>query len=91
VVLGGGKVLADDPLDAVRGMVGVHRVSLTAGALPVDLPGVVATTLADGRHDLLTTDADELVRALVRARTPFSGLEVRPTSLEEAFLAITAV
>ena len=42
-----------------------------------------------GLH-LLTTDADELVRALVTAQTPFTDLEVRPTSLEEAFLAITS-
>ena len=53
------------------------------------LPGVVATERADGRTHLLTTDADQLVRDLVTAGVPFRDLEVRPTSLEEAFLAIT--
>jgi ABC-2 type transport system ATP-binding protein len=51
---------------------------------------VVRTERVDGRLHLLTTDADELVRALVTTQTPFTDLEVRPTSLEEAFLAITS-
>ncbi len=45
----------------------------------------------DDRTHVLTTDADALVRALVHSGAPFTGLEVRPTSLEEAFLAITAL
>jgi len=88
-VLGGGRVLADETVEEVRGMVGVHRVSLTAAALP-ELPGVVAVEHTDDRTHVLTTDADALVRALIHSGAPFAGLEVRPTSLEEAFLAITA-
>ncbi|MFC0007865.1 ABC transporter ATP-binding protein [Micromonospora siamensis] len=89
VVIGRGRVLADDTVAAIRGIVGVHRVSFVADELP-DLPGVVATERTDGRTHLLTTDADQLVRELVGAGVPFRDLEVRPTSLEEAFLAITA-
>ncbi|WP_410810332.1 ABC transporter ATP-binding protein [Micromonospora sp. 067-2] len=89
VVIGQGRVLADDTVQAVRGIAGVRRVSLVADEVP-ELPGVVRTERIDGRLHLLTTDADELVRALVTARTPFTDLEVRPTSLEEAFLAITS-
>ncbi|MEV4462495.1 ABC transporter ATP-binding protein [Micromonospora echinofusca] len=89
VVIGHGRVLADDTVDAIRGIVGVRRVSLVADELP-PLPGVVRTERVDGRTHLLTTDADELVRALVTAGVAFADLEVRPTSLEEAFLAITA-
>ncbi|MEV1156485.1 ABC transporter ATP-binding protein [Micromonospora chokoriensis] len=89
VVIGQGRVLADDTVDAVRGIVGVRRVSLVADHLP-DLPGIVRTERIDSRLHLLTTDADELVRALVTAGTAFTDLEVRPTSLEEAFLAITS-
>ncbi|MEH1167793.1 ABC transporter ATP-binding protein [Micromonospora sp. CPCC 205539] len=88
VVIGQGRVLADDTVDAVRGIVGVRRVSLVADELP-ELPGVVRTERVDGRLHLLTTDADQLVRALVTTGTAFADLEVRPTSLEEAFLAIT--
>ena len=89
MVIGHGRVLADDTVDAIRGIVGVRRVSLVADDLP-PLPGVVATERAEGRTLLLTTDADQLVRDLVTAGVAFRDLEVRPTSLEEAFLAITA-
>ncbi|MFI5489477.1 ABC transporter ATP-binding protein [Micromonospora echinaurantiaca] len=89
VVIGQGRVLADDTVAAIRGIVGVRRVSLVADTLPA-LPGVVRTEQVDGRTHLLTTDADQLVRDLVTAGVPFVDLEVRPTSLEEAFLAITA-
>ena len=89
VVIGQGRVLADDTVDAVRAVVGVRRVSLTADTLP-PLPGVVRTEHVDGRTHLLTADADQLVRDLVTSGVEFRDLEVRPTSLEEAFLAITA-
>ncbi|MEU0765257.1 ABC transporter ATP-binding protein, partial [Streptomyces microflavus] len=89
VVLGQGRVLADDTVGAIRDIVGVRRVSLAADDLPA-LPGVVATEHTDGRTHLLTTDADQLVRDLVTAGVAFRDLEVRPTSLEEAFLTITA-
>jgi ABC-2 type transport system ATP-binding protein len=89
VVLGQGRVLAEDTVDAIRDMVGIRRVSLTADPLP-DLPGVLGVERAEGRTHLLTTDADQLVRDLVTTGVAFSGLEIRPTSLEEAFLTITA-
>jgi ABC-2 type transport system ATP-binding protein len=88
VVVGGGRVLADDTVAAVRGLVDVRRVSLVADALP-DLPGVVHIEQSDGRVDITTVDADQLVRALVRSGAEFRDLEVRSTSLEEAFLLIT--
>ncbi|MFI6261616.1 ABC transporter ATP-binding protein [Micromonospora sp. NPDC051006] len=89
VVIGQGRVLADDTMAAVRAVVGVRRVSLVADRLPT-LPGVVRAERIDGRTHLLTTDADQLVRDLVTAGVAFTDLEVRPTSLEEAFLAITS-
>ncbi|MGW4642443.1 ABC transporter ATP-binding protein [Sphaerisporangium sp. NPDC004334] len=89
VVLGKGRVLADDSLAAVRGMVGVRRVSLTAAHLP-ELPGVLRAETDGDRTHLVTADADRLVRELVGSAVPFSGLEIRATTLEEAFLAITA-
>jgi ABC-2 type transport system ATP-binding protein len=89
VVLGQGRVLADDSVEAIRGLVGVRRVSFVAENLP-PLPGVVGVEHVDGRTHLLTTDADQLVRELVHAGVAFSDLEIRATSLEEAFLTITA-
>jgi ABC-2 type transport system ATP-binding protein len=90
VVLGEGRVLADDTVDAIRARVGVRRVSLRVKELPL-LPGVLHESHVDGRTDLLTTDADQLVRDLVAKGVAFNDLEIRPTSLEEAFLTLTAV
>jgi ABC-2 type transport system ATP-binding protein len=92
VVIGGGRVLADGTVAAIRGKVGIHRVSVAelpgSVGLPA-LPGVVGVEHADGRTCLLTPDADHLVRELVRSGVPFHGLQVRPTTLEEAFLTLT--
>jgi ABC-2 type transport system ATP-binding protein len=88
VVLAEGRVIADDTVASVRGLVGVQRVSLAAMPLP-ELPGVVSTSESEGRLHLLTPDADELVRVLVRTGIAFRDLEVRPTTLEEAFLHLT--
>ena len=88
VVIDNGRILADDTVDAIRALVGVHRVSLTAAELP-PLPNVVAMSESDGRIEVLTTDSDELVRALVRSGVAFRDLTTRPTTLEEAFLHIT--
>ncbi|GAA4533875.1 MULTISPECIES: ABC transporter ATP-binding protein [Nonomuraea] len=89
VVVGHGRVLADDTVAAVRDVVGARRVSFDAGELP-ELPGVAGVQREGGRVHLVTPDPDRLVVELVRSGTPFSGLEIRPTSLEEAFLTITA-
>ncbi|MFI7441746.1 ABC transporter ATP-binding protein [Nonomuraea indica] len=89
VVVGHGRVLADDTVPAIRDMVGVRRVTLSADALP-DLPGVLGSEREGDRVHLLTADPDRLVVELVRSGSPFSGLEIRPTTLEEAFLTITA-
>ncbi|MEW2381466.1 ABC transporter ATP-binding protein [Micromonospora sp. NPDC047707] len=89
VVIGQGRLLTDGTVEEVRDVVGVRRVSLVADDLP-ELSNVVRTERDDGRIHLLTTDSDQLVRELVGAGVAFSGLEIRPTSLEEAFLTITA-
>ena len=89
VVIGGGRVLVDDSVDAVRGLVAICRVSVTTAEPVPDLPGVVGRELDGGRTHLMTPDADRLVRDLVAKDVPFADLEVRPTSLEEAFLTLT--
>lgn len=89
VVLSRGRIVADDTVQAIRGLVDVHRVSLVADDLP-PLPGVLTVERTDGRVHLLTGDPDQLVRDLVHSGTAFSGLEIRPTTLEEAFLTLAA-
>jgi ABC-2 type transport system ATP-binding protein len=90
VVIGGGRVLADDTVAAVRGLVSIRRVSLTVPVPLPDLPGVVGTERDGDRTHLLTADADRLVRDLGARDVPFAELEIRPTSLEEAFLTLTS-
>jgi ABC-2 type transport system ATP-binding protein len=90
VVIGGGRVIADDTVAAVRGLVAIRRVSLTSERPLPELPGVVGVERDGDRTHLLTPDADRLVRDLVGHDVAFVDLEVRPTSLEEAFLTITA-
>lgn len=92
VVVGEGRVLADDTLAAVIDRVAMRRISVRLPAVSAaevaDLPGVVSAEHDGDRYDLLVTDADATVRALVRSMD-FSGIEVRGASLEEAFLALT--
>jgi ABC-2 type transport system ATP-binding protein len=91
VVLADGRVLADDSVAAVRGLIKVSRVSLTS-PVPLtdfDLEGLMTVEQAGDRLHLLTPDADRMVRELVERKVPFHDLEVRPTSLEEAFLVLT--
>lgn len=92
VVIGEGRVLADGALDEVLSRVSVRRVSLRSAAAREQLaalPGVTEVTDDGETRQLLTTDSDALVQALVRDQIPFRGLEVRGVSLEEAFLTLT--
>ncbi len=95
VVIGGGRVLADDPLADVLRRVAMRRVvvDLPEGTDDVvrTLPGVISLVVESGRTVVVTSDADALVRAMVARDVPFSGLEIRGASLEEAFLALTEV
>ena len=87
VVLGEGRVLADDSLDSVLANVKVRVVRL-------DSPDPDAVTMLDGvvRREgdaLVVRDSDAFVRALVSSGIPFRDLTVRGASLEEAFLTLT--
>jgi len=85
VVIGAGRVLADGDLDDVRRVAASSTVSFTATVAP-DLPGL---TRDGDRFVLHSPDADRLVRDLVATGVDFRDLQVRPASLEEAFLALT--
>ncbi|PJJ72825.1 ABC-2 type transport system ATP-binding protein [Diaminobutyricimonas aerilata] len=91
VVLGGGRVLADDHLDAVLGRVRVRRVRLVT-----DVPERIAALGAESwapsgeATEFSVRDSDAFVGDLVRSGLPFRDLTVRGASLEEAFLTLTA-
>ena len=93
VVLNNGSVVADGTVDEIRGHVSVSKVSFHT-TLPqsafASLPESAGTSVgADGTVTVMSRDADETVRRLVRDNVPFSRLEVHTASLEEAFLALT--
>ena len=89
-MIGGGRVIADDTVAAVRGLVAIRRVSLTSPDPLPALDGLLGVEQQGDRLHLLTPDADRLVRDLVAEHVKFADLEVRPTSLEEAFLTLTS-
>lgn len=92
VVIGSGRILADDTLPAVLAQVQTHRVGFRAALSREQvfaLPGVASAEISDDRVTLLTADSDALVRRLVLDDVAFTGLEVRGASLEEAFLTLT--
>ena len=97
VVVDHGRILADDTLGTILGQVRLRRVTLR---LPEQAVGALAAApvarhvsehpvTPDGTHQLLTGDADALVRELVAAAVPFGDLTIQGASLEEAFLAMT--
>ena len=87
VVIHRGRVLTEGSPAAIKQRVGLRRLRFCAPALP-ELPGVVRVEREGDCYKLWSNDADEVVRQLVERGVAFSGLEVLPVSLEEAFLAI---
>ena len=97
VVMAGGRVIADDTLQAIVGKVGVRQIRLrtpepiAVGALPgVARAETVGADATDAGELLLyTADSDQLIRELVTSGIRFADLSVRGASLEEAFLTLT--
>ena len=98
VVIGGGRVLADDALPRGARPGRVRRVAVTAPVPESELAGcpewptsalIGEATAGPAAGTACGLDSDAFVRALVASNVPFSGLEVRGASLEEAFLTLT--
>ncbi|MGM1016876.1 MAG: ABC transporter ATP-binding protein [Actinomycetota bacterium] len=91
VVLGEGRVLADDTVHDVLARVDAGRVEITTDDpdAVAALPGVVGRDRVDAREVFTVTDSDAFVRALIRSGLDFRQLVVRGATLEEAFLTLT--
>jgi len=87
-VIDRGHIIAHSTVEGIKARVGLKRVRLRADALPV-LPGVARLDRSGDTYTIYTADADQVVRMLVTEGVAFRDLEVHPTDLEEAFLAIT--
>ena len=88
VLLHEGRVALAGTVPEMRRHGGVTRVSFRAAEVP-RVEGILSSTTGDGRHVVWVEDADRFVAALVRADTGFEELEVVPSTLEDAFVALT--
>lgn len=91
VVMGTGRVLADDTLQGVLSRVGLRLVrlrSLDVAAIAA-LDGVVRHEPGDP-STFFVQDSDAFLRTLVQSGLPYSDLTVRGATLEEAFLSLTS-
>lgn len=89
-VIAGGRVVADDDLATIIGSVGTRWASLTSpdAERVAALPQVAGSRIDGELVELSLRDSDAFVRDLVAARIPFSRLQLRSATLEEAFLSI---
>ena len=83
-----GRKLAEGTVDEIRARVGQSRISYRGEARD-GIPGVSRIESTGEDVVAYAHDADTAVRALVQEGVRFSGLQVRPASLEEAFVAMT--
>lgn len=88
VVMCEGRVVAEGTVDEIRARVGQSRITYR-GEVRQGLPGVTRMERSDHEVVILAYDADAVIRALVTRGVAFSELQVRPASLEEAFVTIT--
>lgn len=95
VVVGKGRILADDPLSRVLSTVARRKVlvRLPDNGVAERLANSVGSVSQPGREGdrtvFLAADADAFVRELVHTGVDFADLEVRGASLEEAFMNLT--
>ncbi|WP_150460267.1 ABC transporter ATP-binding protein [Nesterenkonia ebinurensis] len=92
VLMHSGTVIADGPTDEVRQQAGAAHVTVTWAASPSDiqrLPHVLHHEVRGSTITFRTDHADELARHLL-TQTEAHGITVRPASLEEAFMQLTA-
>jgi len=92
VVMGEGRVLADDSLAGVLDRVGLARVRLESDRLDLvaALPGVDRVEAGPGASaSFFVRDSDQFIVELVRSGIAFRSLTARGATLEEAFLSLT--
>jgi ABC-2 type transport system ATP-binding protein len=92
VVLDRGRVAAAGPLQQIRALVSQRRIvclSALDAARIATWPGVRSAVRDRARIEVLTDDAEAVVRRLLAEDAALSELEVRRAGLADAFLEIT--
>ncbi len=87
-VINHGRLVVAGTCEEITARISVRRVRFRAGSVP-DIGPIDRKEFEDGVVTLYTPDADRLVRELVAGSVEFSGLEVLPAQLEEAFVSLT--
>jgi ABC-2 type transport system ATP-binding protein len=93
VLMAAGRVLAEGSPADIKARAAGKRVRARTGLDPADVatwPGVHSVRVEQGSIELVAGDAEGLLRRWLAADPGLAELEVRPLSLEEAFLTITA-
>jgi ABC-2 type transport system ATP-binding protein len=93
VLLAGGRVLAQDTPAGIKSRAEGKRIRARTSLSPDQLqawPGVTSVHVEHGVVELLTRDAETLLRRWLAADEGLAELEVRALTLEEAFLTLTA-
>lgn len=93
VLLAGGRVIAEDSPSGLKARAAGRRVRARS-TLPAGLvaawPEAARVSHADGVLEVASDDVEGLLRRWLAADAGLSGLEVRPLSLEDAFVSLTA-
>ncbi|WP_022873543.1 ABC transporter ATP-binding protein [Nesterenkonia alba] len=92
VLMHHGRIIADGPTDEVRQQAGAAHVRVSWSPSSADLhavPHVISHEIHGSTVTFRTDDADALARYLLTA-TEAHGITVRPATLEEAFMQLTA-
>ncbi len=93
VLLGGGRVLAEDTPAGIKARASGKRVRVGTrlpAALIAGWPEAGEVQMDGERCEIRTAQPEALLRRLLAADASLSDLEVLPLSLEEAFLTLTA-
>lgn len=93
VLMAAGRVLAQDTPAGIKSRADGKRIRARTSLAPEALRQwhrVASVQVDQGVTELLTRDAEALLRDWLAADASLSELEVRPLSLEEAFLTLTA-
>jgi ABC-2 type transport system ATP-binding protein len=93
VLLANGRVLADGSPAEIKARADGKWLRARTGVSEQQIaqwPGVVSASVREGHAEVLSRDAESLLRRWLAADVGLSELEVRPMSLEDAFVSITA-
>ena len=92
VLMAGGRILADDSPAGIKARADGKRLrarSAVASAELASWPGVLRAHDTGAGTELVTREAEQVLRRWLAADPGLCELEVRPLSLEEAFVSLT--